>query len=268
MSSKQTQHDTRLAIVRHKMYTINTDSFNNTTLPIQTQINVYTDGSNTDTHTGSGYSIMRGNDIIDEGSRRLPGESTVFQAEIMAKQMAMNSLANSINVNDRFIKIFSDSQAAIQALNSTYLTSKLVKNTINALNQVGNKVESLEINWIKAHVGHPGNERADALARNSVTLQQKNEGISPPYSYFNSQLSDITYKLWTNEWQTHPTCRLSKNFLLYQNKNKSKTIFKLSRSQMRRLLELVTGQNNLNYIQSKIFPSIISELCRFCEEEE
>ena len=37
---------------------------------------------------------------------------------------------------------------------------------------------------------------------------------------------------------------------------------------MRRLLELITGQNNLNYVQSKIYPDSISELCRFCEEEE
>ena len=36
---------------------------------------------------------------------------------------------------------------------------------------------------------------------------------------------------------------------------------------MRRLLELITGQNNLNYVQSKIYPGRISELCRFCEEE-
>ena len=37
---------------------------------------------------------------------------------------------------------------------------------------------------------------------------------------------------------------------------------------MRRLLELITGQNNLNYVQSKIFPGEVSELCRFCEEED
>ena len=37
---------------------------------------------------------------------------------------------------------------------------------------------------------------------------------------------------------------------------------------MRRLLELITGQNNLNYVQSKIYPGAISELCRFCEEED
>ena len=37
---------------------------------------------------------------------------------------------------------------------------------------------------------------------------------------------------------------------------------------MRRLLELIPGQNNLNYVQRKIYPGAISELCRFCEEED
>ena len=32
-------------------------------------------------------------------------------------------------------------------------------------------------------------------------------------------------------------------------------------------VEIVTGQNNLNYIQNKIYP-MLSPLCRFCEEEE
>ena len=78
----------------------------------------------------------------------------------------------------------------------------------------------------------------------------------------------VTYKLWKDEWTTNTTCRLSKNFLPYPSKSKSKEILQLSRSQMRRLLELITGQNNLNYVQSKIYPDSISELCRFCEEEE
>ena len=34
------------------------------------------------------------------------------------------------------------------------------------------------------------------------------------------------------------------------------------------LLELITEQNNLNYVQSKIYPGVISELCRFCEDED
>lgn len=42
----------------------------------------------------------------------------------------------------------------------------------------------------------------------------------------------------------------------------------LSRSQTRRLIELISGQNNLNYVQHKVSGGIISELCRLCEEED
>ena len=38
-----------------KAYTINISSLTSQTLPLQSQINVYTDGSKTDHHTGSGF---------------------------------------------------------------------------------------------------------------------------------------------------------------------------------------------------------------------
>ena len=56
--------------------------------------------------------------------------------------------------------------------------------------------------------------------------------------------------------------------LLSFNRNKSKQILHLFRSQMRRLLELITGQSNLNCVQSKIYQLDVSPLCRFCEEED
>ena len=71
-------------LIWHKLYDINIGSFNSNNLPIQSQINMYTDSSKTTYRTGSGYSIMRGINIILEGARRLPDESTVFQAELMA----------------------------------------------------------------------------------------------------------------------------------------------------------------------------------------
>ena len=117
----------------HKLSTINVDSFLKFNLPIQSQINVYTDGSQTE----SGYVILRGNNTIKEGMRGLPDESTVFQAELMAIQTAMVDLAEILGDQDNYIKIFSDSRAAIQALKSTTVTSQLVKSTITAINLGG-----------------------------------------------------------------------------------------------------------------------------------
>ena len=161
------------------------------------------------------------------------------------------------------IKLFSDSRAAIvQALNSNIITSQLVKDTVGALNRIGGQVRRMEIAWIKAHVGHPGNERVDKLARQAANFPSIEKGVSPT-----AQLLEVIYKLWTDKWLTQKTCRPLKNFLPFPCKNESKEILRLSRSQIRRLLELITGQNNLNYVQNKIYPGQISELCMFCEEE-
>ena len=45
----------------------------------------------------------------------------------MAIQMAMVDLAGILEDKDRYVKIFSDSRAAIQALNSATVTSQLVE---------------------------------------------------------------------------------------------------------------------------------------------
>ena len=59
--------------------------------------------------------------------------------------MVMIDLASNLTEQDRYHKLFSDSGAAIQVLNSNTLTSRLPKDTINALYLVGGKVERLEI---------------------------------------------------------------------------------------------------------------------------
>ena len=43
-------------------------------------------------------------------------------------------------------------------------------------------------------------------------------------------------------------------------------MLKLNRGQLKTLTELITGQNNLNYMKNKVYGS--EDLCRFCEEEK
>ena len=106
------------------------------------------------------------------------------------------------------------------------------------------------------------------MAREAMNQIENIHGLFPPYNHFKTELWAAIYKIWATEWQTHPTCRLSKNFLPKPDRNKSKQILHLSRGQMRRLIELISGQSNLNYVQNKIHPLDISPMCRFCEEED
>ena len=59
-------------------YIVNTESFNHTTKPTESQINIYTDGSLTDQHAGSGYTIHYKQKEIIADSIRLPLHTTVF----------------------------------------------------------------------------------------------------------------------------------------------------------------------------------------------
>ena len=47
---------------------------------------------------------------------------------------------------------------------------------------------------------------------------------------------------------------------------RAKKILQLPRLKMKRLVEIITGHNNLSYFQFKVDPDV-NPLCRFCEEE-
>ena len=153
-------------IVTTREYKINTESMEKKPQkPIPSQISIYTDGSQTPQHVGSGLVIYELNKEICYKSLRLSDNTTVFQAEMIAIRDATQLMIEHLQEHQKYIKIFSDSQAAIQALNSPTITSKIVEETVRNLNTLGSKVNRLEIEWIKAHVGYEGNERADELAR-------------------------------------------------------------------------------------------------------
>ena len=182
--------------------------------------------------------------------------------------MAAQALLHLLLPTDRFVKIFTDSQATLLALHNTFVTSQSVKNTILSLNTLSRHLRNLTISWIKAHLGHMGNKRADELARACTNFPISSSDILPSPSTFKWLLWDHMYEIWHNEWQNHPHCRMSKNFLPKPSPAKSKILHHLSRGQMRRISELIAGQSNLNYVQSKIDPANISLLCHFCEEED
>ena len=124
-------------LIWHNLYQINVESFNTNNLPLQSQINIYTDGSKTDFQVGLGFTIMKGTNTLIEGAKRLPDKTMVFQAELTAFKLAMHAIADKLTDQDRYVKLFSDSRAAIQVLNSSTLALQLVNDTITAINMLG-----------------------------------------------------------------------------------------------------------------------------------
>ena len=199
-------------------------------------------------------------------SIRLEEEITVYQAEVLAIKQAVNKLINIKSKTHKFIKIFLDSQTALQSLANWRVKSKLVYDTMAVRNTLARDCLRVELVWIKAHDNYMGNERADELARNAVFDNIVLFSAYPSHSYFKSQLRESIYEKWTDIWIKQDTCRVTKIFDPRPHRGKSKELLYCSRIQLRRLIEIVTGLNNLNYIQNKDTGQDL--LCRFCEEDE
>ena len=102
---------------------INTASFDGKPIHIQkAETTIHTDGSKTEHGVGAGFVIYHKNKRIHAESIHMPDTSTVFQAEVEAISHACQyTLANLKELNIKYIKILSDSEAAIKALNKPRL---------------------------------------------------------------------------------------------------------------------------------------------------
>ena len=139
---------------------------------------------------GAGYSIYKYRKQVYANSAQLPQVCTVFQAEMLEIKIACEQLLNNFDTyKPNYIKIFSDSQAAILALNNTEMTSQLVRETKFILNKLTTKVQCLMVVWIKAHVGHEGNKEADRMAKLGTVNSDKHIQVGTPQAEIKSNIS-------------------------------------------------------------------------------
>ena len=114
----------------HKNYHIIIDEIAGVQKPKLSQINVFTDGSKTKHGVGAGYIVMRGKQqVVTTESISLNKEATIFQAEAVAIEKAAKFLINHSETRDKYIRIFSDSQAVLRALDKEGVTSQTILNT-------------------------------------------------------------------------------------------------------------------------------------------
>ena len=150
---------------------------------------LFTDGSSTE--LGVGYAVITGGEPIQV---RLPPQASIYTAELMAIRDAV-TYADS-HANAASVTIVSDSRSALQAISSLSTTHPVV-NTIRDLLILSDKRYFLC--WVPSHVGVPGNEQADQLARTAIDVL--------PVSHFSLPRSDIKFFIkrsikasWQMEW--------------------------------------------------------------------
>ena len=91
------------------------------------------------------------------------------------------------------------------------------------LNKLAAKVQCLTVIWIKAHVGHEGNEEADRMAKLGTVNSDKHIEVGTPQAEIKSDISKYVRRLRDEEWQTYTEGKHTKEFYAHTGKNKAKS---------------------------------------------
>ena len=230
-----------------------------------TSIYCYTDGSKIEkSRTGCGFTIKRDGKTMASGFESLGTIPTVFQTEIQAIVRGCEAMEKRTGQK---IVIRSDSQAAILALGSNLIKSKLVLECFTKLNNLG-KSNKITIQWIKAHVGFQGNEEADMLAKKGA--EQALNGPEPflpaPESFLKKTTKNILISNWNFNWRNTKDCKQTKLWLPKVTNKVEKYLNKITRQDLSKLVQFITGHCNL--MRHKSLQSNQEPLCRLCEKGE
>ncbi|XP_052842614.1 uncharacterized protein LOC128256356 [Drosophila gunungcola] len=222
----------------------------------------YTDGSLTQQGTGLGVVGPR-----IKYHESLGQYTSIFQAEVCAiGRCAELNIQRGYKEKD--ISILSDSRAAITALHSNKITSKLVLEVKSKLNILGSR-NRLALRWIPGHKDISGNELADKMAK--LGAEQPLVGPEPYCGIGRHTIKEYLRKaegaMRQEHWRNTPGLRQAKTQINNYNKKRFKELIQLGKNSLRIVTGLLTGHCRLKSHLGKMGITS-SGTCRFCDIED
>ena len=247
-----------------KNFVLTSASLESRTDPSMEGHSFFTDGSLLNGRTGFGFVSYYNRAILKEHCGRLNDGCTVFQAEVWALSEVGRYIAENYGLYEgRSVTIYCDSKAALLAVNSHLISSKVVERAILNLNRAGDVVAGLELRWIKAHIGYAGNEKADELAKRAGSLPGEPCLIPLSSSLIKFKLKSYMYKQWENRWLSYGEARMTKEFYPNLCPSKANKVLSMCKFNITKYINAITGHNELAYHRSLIHPEL-SSTCGLC----
>ncbi len=164
---------------------------------------VYTDGSKNPDTRRTGYGIFVEGPAQARISHRLPDGQSVFTAELQAIYESLRTLPEITNHRD--VVILSDSLSALQAIQGkrSKARPKLLDSLLERYTSLTADGYTIQLCWIPSHVGLAGNEGADKLARDSLTLPNPTTDLRYSSQEIKSHIRESVERKWNVRWQSH-----------------------------------------------------------------
>lgn len=222
----------------------------------------FTDGSRKDGNTGSAaWEPAEAKALTGSAGPR----ATVFQSEILAIKMCAEWMLRKRTLGER-ICICSDSRAALLALDSFRVDSRLVMECRTALSALGrnNKVSLL---WVPAHVGIRGNEKADFLAKRGTLIRNPTATVGVPWSEVLAGIRSWKLEVRSRLWTEGRDCRQTKLAVGPEPAYRwSADLLSLPKRDVRIVVGWITGNCRFNQHRFGV-GGREARICRFCQEE-
>ena len=228
----------------------------------------FTDGSLLKKHTSSksgfGAWITESNTRLSESTGQL---STIFQAEVRAILEVADVLLTR-GTSNRNIYIFSDSQAALKALDAVCVRSSLIDECYGVLNRLG-EANTVVLQWVRGHAGTAGNDLADELAKAGAAKNfmgpEPAVGISP--QLVKTEIHKIAQQKHVSLWRQLLSCQQAKEFGIEPDIKRAKALLRLPRPRIRAAVSLLTGHGGFN---KHLFRMGLcgTSTCPSCRQEE
>lgn len=160
--------------------------------PYQAWPSAYTDGSKIEGKVGMAVSVWVNGAESRYSAYRLSDYCSVYQAELAALLRATEMLTR-----EKKSCILSDSRSALEGLAQPDPENPITVEIQNRLREALEAGREIRLFWVKAHVGIPGNERADELAKKAA-LKDKRAPVYDrfPISFARRVLRERTEALW------------------------------------------------------------------------
>jgi ribonuclease HI len=256
-------------------WNISLDSYDPLQNHVPGSLLAYTDGSRMNNKTGSGVVLLQDNNPLCTHTpthftcEYLGKIATVFQAEVYAIITALHfiqTILPTFRNPPTSVHIISDSKSALQAIAKPTTNSSLIFECKNAIKTLHNSIPT-SLHWIKAHVGHAGNELADNWAKKGAnTIADIVEPFLPiSLRWIQTKIRNYLSTKWTERWRSVATARQTKIFFPYPDPQKSKKLLQLDRNAFGLMFRWISGHNYLlrhnNLLDPNNFPNPTCRLC-------
>ena len=151
----------------------------------------FTDGSRKEGKTGAAFTTSGFFMYF-----RLSDYHSIFSAELQAINFSLKRIQTQ---NEKQVVICTDCLSAVQAIAAFHSTSNPIVGEIRHTLSILPTDTSVTLLWIPGHSGIPGNEKADLLAKQSLTLPPQNHLSCPVTDIYN--LLHVSFKnVLQREW--------------------------------------------------------------------